>query len=224
MFKSLASRLGSWLHSQAKTLTIGLFVIAVILFFILIIESVNHGKSYDLFISVFGASIAGVIAFFIARWQFHKEKVIEQSRYNELFVVVKKEIAKELRDNYGLLTKLERTLDIAQAKDRRMWAKASSIVGQLNKSAYDMLSNNGLLIYISTLDLNIIYSYYLLQSQVVGLVSEGRAAIEPWGVDGKNEEDEMIEYAKNAKTMINTTIMNYESDPMKKFINEVLGN
>ena len=193
-----------------------LLIIAVFSLSILLLWLSNTDKEKEYIVAITGSLFGGLIAFFIARWQYHKEWRINQARNERLLKSVIKEVAIEVRDNRDRLKKLESSLEDKNLKDKLTWGYAFAIIQGLRVGSYELFIHNGMTMYANPKDLEVLYGCYSIQDGVMALVREVHAMSE-YNLS-ETERMEVERLGKNIVTYSRTAISKFESNKTNAFL------
>ncbi len=184
------------------------------------ISRTDNERNYIL--AVLGALLGGLIAFFIASWQFHNEQAAERERGEKLLGTVLKQVALDVRDNKNRLKKLETALN-GDRLDKRTWAYANAIIDGLKYSSYELLLSNGMITYLTLAESEALFECYSMMGGVVSLVREAKALAE-WSDRGfKTEADEVQLAGDNAATYNRTVIGEFEGTIKRHYSKWITG-
>jgi len=98
----------------------------------------------DLLTDIFGVTIGGLIAFFIARWQLKRQSSIEEKKKIENLKVIFDRIKKELEKNKGILVDLKGKFRKSNNARKDLWNWGLTYVNSLRFHSYYNLINTGL--------------------------------------------------------------------------------
>lgn len=175
--------------------------------------AIKRGHGFDLYTSFTGALFAGLLAYFIARWQLKKESARDNAKNKLLLSKLMISVVLEVRDNSNSLNKLEELLLKHQNANAKVWDLAIAFLGGLSDEAYKVLVSSDLLTYLSDEVLDILITSYSMVQGVKQLVSEGKPGHEYAYTYNtpSNKQSEAEVYLQRARSYTTTT-KNYLKD------------